>query len=60
MSLCLDHRHLLLDCGQIIRAVNASKFTVPEGYWAQYKRARLTFRHHIIYDPKAEVGQIKP
>ena len=60
LSPCLDHRHLLFDRGQIIRAVDASKFTVPENYWAQYKRARLTFRHHIIYDPKAEVGHIKP
>lgn len=42
---------------QIMRAVNSSKFVVPEGYWEQYKMARVTFRHHIIYNPATEVGR---
>lgn len=37
-------------------AVNSSKFVVPEEYWHQYKRARVTFRHHIIYNPQTEVN----
>lgn len=40
---------------QVIRAVETSKFVVPGGYWQEYKRARLTFRHHIVYDPQTEV-----
>jgi len=40
-----------------MRAVNSSKFVVPEGYWEQYKMARVTFRHHIIYNPETEVGR---
>eukprot|EP00903_Cladosiphon_okamuranus_P010646 g10067.t1 len=44
--------HRSLD--KIISAVNSSKFIVPKGYWEQYKRARVTFRHHIIYNPQTE------
>ena len=40
---------------QIIRAVERSKFVVPKGYWEEYKRARVTFRHHIVYDPRTQV-----
>ncbi|CAM9847341.1 unnamed protein product, partial [Ectocarpus sp. 12 AP-2014] len=29
-------------------------FVIPEGYWEQYKRARLTFRHHVVYNPETE------
>lgn len=43
---------------QIVSAVNSSKFVVPEGYWQQYKRARVTFRHHIIYNPQTEVDDL--
>ena len=43
---------------QIVGAVNSSKFVVPEGYWEQYKRARVTFRHHIIYNPQTEVVDV--
>lgn len=45
-----------VDRRQIMHAVNSSKFVVPEGYWEQYKMARVTFRHHIIYNPATEVG----
>ncbi|CAM9465207.1 unnamed protein product [Scytosiphon promiscuus] len=45
----LVDRHRSLD--KIINAVKSSKFVVPEGYWAQYRKARVTFRHHIIYNP---------
>lgn len=49
------HAHASIDNDQIVRAVNSSKFVVPEGYWEQYKMARLTFRHHIIYNSQTEV-----
>ncbi|CAM9157672.1 unnamed protein product [Ectocarpus sp. 6 AP-2014] len=48
----LVDRHRSLD--KIIGAINSSRFVIPEGYWEQYKRARLTFRHHIIYNPETE------
>ncbi|CAM9485824.1 unnamed protein product [Hapterophycus canaliculatus] len=48
----LVDRYRSLD--KIMSAVDSSKFVVPEDYWAQYKRARLTFRHHIVYNPQTE------
>ncbi|CAM9095247.1 unnamed protein product, partial [Ectocarpus fasciculatus] len=48
----LVDRHRSLD--KIMGAINSSRFVIPEGYWDQYKRARLTFRHHIIYNPQSE------
>lgn len=42
-------------CAKIITAIGKTKLVVPEEYWSQYKRARLTFRHHIVYDPQTKV-----
>ncbi|CAM9142255.1 unnamed protein product, partial [Discosporangium mesarthrocarpum] len=52
MGVVTAHKHVsqygTLD--KIMKAINASNLQVPDGYWTQYKMARLTFRHQVVYD----------
>lgn len=48
-SLLLKHGTM----GEIFKAIEASKTTLPEGYALDFGRADLTFQHQIVYDPRS-------
>lgn len=39
--------------GEIFKAIETSKTTLPEGYALDFGRADLTFQHQIVYDPRS-------